>query len=362
MELSGRKEAYPLNSRRIGFEQWCLLAQALDISVTATGPDLQAMVKGKLRELKYDPADVQLVIKELSSGLQKLELHDESGAFLEVVKPDKHRVLTPTGSLASSRESMVDELIDTELSVDTGFKESLESVNTELHVLKHCLEKQRLALLESKSLLARSEERAAELALQNQQLTESLTESEARTAQLAQSNQQLTGSLAVTDEEMTKLVLQCEQLKQHSSASEVESLKGELQKAKSRVKELWGDMCEQICEFDFAMWEKDCELKSLRKQLEAKSEASAAEKTVPVGHSSGASHDTWSLPSSTVDLNRVALSQPHQPTTGLPQYGTVPVSGIFAASSWRLGQSSTQSARESGSSHQVPPSIVLPSV
>ena len=64
--------------------------------------------------------------------------------------------------------------------------------------------------MESKSLLARSEERAAELALQNQQLTESITESEARTAQLAQSNQQLTESLAVTDEEMTKLVLQCE--------------------------------------------------------------------------------------------------------------------------------------------------------
>ena len=79
MELSGRKEAYPLNSRQIGFEQWCLLAQALDIPVTATGPDLQIMVEGKLRELKHDPADVQLVIKELLSGLQKLELHDENG-------------------------------------------------------------------------------------------------------------------------------------------------------------------------------------------------------------------------------------------------------------------------------------------
>ena len=108
---------------------------------------------------------------------------------------------------------MVDELTDMELSADTGSKEPLESVDTELDVLKQCLEKQRLALLQSKSLLAKSEERAAELALHNQQLTESLTESEARTAQLPQSNQQLTESLAVTDEEMTKLVLQCEQLK-----------------------------------------------------------------------------------------------------------------------------------------------------
>ena len=40
MELSGRREAYPLNSRRIGFEQWRLLAQALDIPETATSPDL----------------------------------------------------------------------------------------------------------------------------------------------------------------------------------------------------------------------------------------------------------------------------------------------------------------------------------
>ena len=108
----------------------------------------------------------------------------------------------------------------------------------------------------------------------------------------------------------------------------MESLKGELQKAKSRVKELWDDMCEQICEFDFAMWEKDCELGSLRKQLEARSEASAAKKTVPVGHFSGASNVTCSMPSSTVDLNGVALSQPHQPTTVLPQHGTVPISGL----------------------------------
>ena len=33
-----------------------------------------------------------------------------------------------------------------------------------------------------------------------------------------------------------------------------------------------------------------------------KSEASALEKTVPVGHSSGASNVTWPIPSYTVDL------------------------------------------------------------
>ena len=51
MELSGRRKTYPLNSRRGGFKQWHLLAQALDIPVTTTSPDLQVMVEGKLREL-----------------------------------------------------------------------------------------------------------------------------------------------------------------------------------------------------------------------------------------------------------------------------------------------------------------------
>jgi len=45
------------------------------------------MVEGKLSELGHDPADVQLVIKELSSGQHKPKLHDESKAFAEAEKP-----------------------------------------------------------------------------------------------------------------------------------------------------------------------------------------------------------------------------------------------------------------------------------
>ena len=45
-------------------------------------------------------------------------------------------------------------------------------------------------------------------------------------------------------------------------------------------------MCEQIREFDFAMWEKDCAVESLRKHrgkhLKAKSETSEAQKTVDI--------------------------------------------------------------------------------
>ena len=73
MELSCCREAYPLSSRHISIELWHLLAQSLDLPVTGTSPDLQVMVEGKLRELERDPANVQLVIKEISSGLQRLE-------------------------------------------------------------------------------------------------------------------------------------------------------------------------------------------------------------------------------------------------------------------------------------------------
>jgi len=133
--------------------------------------------------------------------------------------------------------------------------------------------------------------------------------------------------------------------------------------SKGRVKELWKDMFEQIHEFDFALWEKDCELESLRKQLEAKPKTSTTEKTVPIGHSIGASNVTWSMASSTVDLNRVTLLQPMQQTPKvLLQHGTVHVGDVVSASSWHPGQFSTQPAREPGPSQQVPPSIVLPSV
>ena len=84
MELPGHREVYPLISRRIGIEQWHLLAQSLDLPVTGTSPDLQIMVEGKLKELEQDPANVQLVMKEVLGRLQRLELHDEGGAFLEV--------------------------------------------------------------------------------------------------------------------------------------------------------------------------------------------------------------------------------------------------------------------------------------
>ena len=199
-------------------------------------------------------------MKEVSDRLQRLELHDEGGAFLEVSVPDERPTLAPISScpsLASSRESVLDEL------TDTGLHEALENANAEVCSLRQLSEKQRLALMECKCLLSDAEEKATELALKNQQLTKLFAETEARETELALENQQLTESLAGTEEKLTKLVLECEQLGKHSSDSEVEHLKHELLQATVRVKELWKHMCDQICEFDYALWEKDYELEFL---------------------------------------------------------------------------------------------------
>jgi len=46
-----------------------LLAQASDVPVSGTSPDLQVTVERKLRELEHDhPANVQLVTEEISGG------------------------------------------------------------------------------------------------------------------------------------------------------------------------------------------------------------------------------------------------------------------------------------------------------
>ena len=334
--------------------------KALDLPVTGTSPDLQVMVEGKIRELERDPANVQLVIKEISGGL-----HDEGGAFLEVSVPDERPTLTPVSScpsLASSRESVLDE------PTDTGLHETLENANAETCSLRQLSEKQRLAIMECKCLLSDTEEKATELALKNQQLAKLLAETEARETELALENQQLTESLAGTEEKMTKLILECEQLREHSSGSEVERLKRELLQAKVRVKELWKDKCDQIREFDYTLWERDNELESLKKQTGMKSAVTtslATEQTVLSGHSSEATNVGRLLPSSIVDLHRDALL-PNHTVPVRPQHVTTtvdkPANHGVTTSSKLLGQSHMPPTMESGPPVQVPPSVVLSSV
>ena len=95
MEPQPRRAVYPLNSRRISLAQLQQLAQALSLPVAAPSADLQVMVEEKVRELERDPANVQLVVNEISDGLQSLELQDENGTFLETTIPDGSEALSP---------------------------------------------------------------------------------------------------------------------------------------------------------------------------------------------------------------------------------------------------------------------------
>ena len=79
--------------------------------------------------------------------------------------PDERPTLAPVSScpsLASSRESVLDEL------TDTGLHDALENANAKICSLRQLSEKQRLALMECKCLLSDAEEKATELVLKNQ--------------------------------------------------------------------------------------------------------------------------------------------------------------------------------------------------
>ena len=52
-----------------------------------------------LRELEQGPKNVQLVVNEISDGLQCLELQDENGIFLETTTPDSSKASTSAEAL-----------------------------------------------------------------------------------------------------------------------------------------------------------------------------------------------------------------------------------------------------------------------
>ena len=256
MEPQPRKAVYPLNSRRISLAQLRQLAQALGLPVTASSADLQVMVEEKLRELERDPKNVQLVVNEISDGLQSLELQDENGTFLETTTPDSSKASTPAevhetySSLSSSRESIVEQFTKPPLVVKkpSVSQEGLETVDTEVGRLEQLVEEHQLTITEYKHLLSTNEERVSVLLANNQQLTESLAEAEVRLARLTTENEALRYQLVA-----------CENLEQ------------QLQEKQSRIKRLWKQNCDQVQEFDYIIGEKDRELESLKKELESKS-------------------------------------------------------------------------------------------
>ena len=256
MEPQPRKVVYPLNSRRISLVQLRQLAQALGLPVTASNADLQVMVEEKLRELERDPKSVQLVVNEISDGLQSLELQDENGTFLETTTLDSSKASTPAevhetySSLSSSRESIVEQFTEPHLVVKkpSVSQEGLETVDTEVGRLEQLVEEHQLTTTEYKHLLSTTEERVTVLLANNQQLTESLAEAEVRLARLTTENEALRHRLIA-----------------------YENLEQELQEKQSQIKKLWKQNCDQVQEFDYIIGEKNRELESLKKELETKS-------------------------------------------------------------------------------------------
>ena len=180
------KEAYPLNSKHITIAQVHQIAKALDIPVTGSSSDLLIVIEGKLRDSQRNPRNVQLVVKETQIVFSILSFMMKMAHSLRLA-PEHSKVLSPAvdsqscSSLISSRASSTGDIItETELLEDKPSepKRSVESVNPEVCTLQQLLEEQQISLSHYKSLLSDSEEKAAELAVKNQQLAELLTSTE----------------------------------------------------------------------------------------------------------------------------------------------------------------------------------------
>ena len=84
MKFLTQKTVYRLNSKRIKLAQIHQLAQALELPVTASSPNLPIMVQERLRKLERVPENVQLVIEEIPDGSENLQLQDERGYSMKM--------------------------------------------------------------------------------------------------------------------------------------------------------------------------------------------------------------------------------------------------------------------------------------
>ena len=195
---------------------------------------LQVMVEGKLREMERDPSSVQIVMEKDDEYGQIMLLEDESGPFLQVDTPDpiSH---THSDSLDSVSTSIKQELQCTERNSEINFayeqflvaepelQDQLEVAKVEICTLAEKLEQQRL--LEEK-------------------LMQSLSDAEEKVSELMSENNKLKNQLLL--------------------CPDLEKLKKEVQQGKERIKELWTRNCDQVCELDRIIMEKEQEICVLR--------------------------------------------------------------------------------------------------
>ena len=94
--------AYHINSRRLKTRQLRRIAAALGLAESASAEDTRTIIEGKLREMDKDPAEVQVIVKDLEGNDGTLFLINDEGVIITVKALLDSHVTSETTSTTSS--------------------------------------------------------------------------------------------------------------------------------------------------------------------------------------------------------------------------------------------------------------------
>ena len=97
----------PLNSRRLTVANLRKIAHCMSLPVSVPGTELRQLIDGKLIGMGKEPRNVQVVIVETESGVERLSLQDEEGIFVDAgdSEPDAETLkVTPLIDSGSAEE------------------------------------------------------------------------------------------------------------------------------------------------------------------------------------------------------------------------------------------------------------------
>ena len=123
-------KAYPLNSKRLELRQIQHLASALDLPITATWSNLEAMINGKLAETGHDTTSIQ-VYNYCSEW---------RGRTIIIKRHEGTELVTPPLPMAANRSSPIPS------HKDSDYKEGFTVKMTQLQNLLQILEEKTIVL------------------------------------------------------------------------------------------------------------------------------------------------------------------------------------------------------------------------
>lgn len=129
-ESRARQSTFPLNSKRLTVAYLTQLAAALQLPTKASATDLLQIIEGKLREMEYEPQNVQVVVKEADVGESAhLQLQDVKGVFLEAapVHREDEEVADNTGTEGAG-DMEAQRQVDTAQEEDDSIEELREAL------------------------------------------------------------------------------------------------------------------------------------------------------------------------------------------------------------------------------------------